>query len=146
MRTAITFGFVVGSAIAAYPRGSDLNDLQGRWRVIALAGEMAMPLHGIIGHGTITIVGDTMAMLGVGNADDAHDRFMFTLDTVPSPRHIDLVEVASAVREPWLGTYRLATDTLRLALPIEHGDGRSFRPLADDGPNTLGLILLREKR
>ena len=145
-KLAITFGFIIRSSSEVRQAAGDRDEFQGHWQVIALGGEMATALSGIVGHGTITVAGDTMSLRGVGNADDARDRFLFTLDTVPSPRHIDLVAVASSDGEAWTGSYRIAADTLELALPIEHGGGRSFRPRTFSDPNTLVLILRRDKR
>jgi uncharacterized protein (TIGR03067 family) len=123
----------------------DRDALQGGWRVAALGGDTATGLVGIIGKGTIVVTGDTVVMRDIGNGENVSSRYTFSLDTLPSPHRIDLVDGGSSGGSRWSGIYRIVADTLTLALPIEHWSDRPVPPADFGGPNTLVLILKREK-
>ncbi len=125
----------------------DREALQGVWRVAAvrqdIRGDTAAAAREMLAHGTIAFVGDTMTMQDIGSGRDSRVAYAFALDTTVSPCRIDLAGEGSSAGGEWRGIYRLAGDTLTLALPIEHWSDRPVRPAGFGGANTIALILVR---
>jgi uncharacterized protein (TIGR03067 family) len=128
----------------------DEEALRGTWQVVdargRVGGETATVLTGIVAHGSIAFVGNKMTMRSIGSGMDSSSTFAFTLDTLASPRHIDMVGEGSSEGNKWNGIYRISGDSLRIALPIEHFSDRPVRPVDFGGSNTIALILKRGRR
>jgi uncharacterized protein (TIGR03067 family) len=124
---------------------ADLDVLQGSWRVIdaraRMSNEPAMVMDGIVDRGTVQFIGNTITMRQLGNTDLAS--YSFTLDTIASPRRIRMIDSAAADGARWVGIYRVARDTLRLSLPVEHVSDRPMAPTSFNGPNTAAYTLVR---
>ena len=124
---------------------NDLEALQGTWRVVdaraRMSNEPAMIIDGLVDVGTVQFIGNTITMRQLGNADLAS--YAFTLDTLASPRRIRMIDTLAPDSAKWVGIYRVARDTLRLSLPIEHFSDRPVAPASFNAPNTAAYTLVR---
>lgn len=149
-RLAIACAMMTGVSAIAYPAAGDHDALQGSWQVVDARGrvgaETATVLTDIVAHGTIVFVGNKLTMRDVGGGEDSSSTFAFTLDTLASPRHIDLVGEGSSDGNKWNGIYRIDGDSLWIALPIEHFSDRPVRPVDFGGSNSMELLLKRRRR
>jgi uncharacterized protein (TIGR03067 family) len=141
---------VASAGLASAPgrglRASDVETLQGTWRVIdaraRMLNEPAMIIDGMVGRGTIIFTGHQVTMRELGDSDRA--TYEFTLDTMAVPRRIRLVDPTVADSGRWTGIYRIRGDTLRLSLPVEHYSARPIPPASFNGTNTVAYIFLRD--
>jgi uncharacterized protein (TIGR03067 family) len=134
-----------GAQTPTVSRTQDRDALQGTWRVIdaraRMSNEPAMIIDGLVDRGTVEFRGDTVILRQLGSGDRAV--YIFNLDTARRPRQIRLVDPTAADSGRWTGLYRVASDTLRLSLPIEHFSNRPVPPADFNAPNTAAYILTR---
>ena len=132
-------------ALGVFQGSTDLDALQGTWRVTdaraRMSNEPAMILDGDVGVGTVQFIADTVILRQLASTDLA--RFTFTLDTVSRPRRIRLVDGERPDSARWVGLYMVVGDTLRLSLPIEHFSDRPVAPTGFNAPNTVAYQLTR---
>jgi uncharacterized protein (TIGR03067 family) len=106
-----------------------------------MSNEPAMIIDGIVDRGTVEFSGDTITMRQLGHADLA--KYSFTLDTLAAPRRIRMFDATATDSARWVGIYRIARDTLRLSLPIEHFSDKPIPPASFNAPNTVAYTLIR---
>jgi uncharacterized protein (TIGR03067 family) len=139
----------IGISACAHASAGDQKALQGSWQVVdaraRLGSDTATALEDIAGHGTIIFVGNKVTLRDVGNGRDSSSTFAFTLDAAASPRRIDMIGEGPSQGNRWIGIYRIAGDSLQLALPIEHWTDRPVPPIDFGASNTMALILRRER-
>src|SRR5437868_15317832 len=94
----LLFALLLGAPIAAFQRQTDVDRLQGTWRVsdarARMSNEPAMIIDGMVDVGTIEFAGNKVIMRQLGNAD--LETYEFTLDTSASPRRIRLIDISVA--------------------------------------------------
>jgi len=127
--------------------GTDQDALQGSWRVTdaraRMSNEPAMNIDGLVDRGTIEFVGNKVTMRQLGNADLV--TYEFTLDTLASPRRLNLIDPTAPDSAKWTGIYRISGDTLRVSLPIEHYGDRPVPPASFNAPNTAAYTFRRDR-
>lgn len=148
-RAVITTGMsaaAMGLTSGLSQPASDLDRLQGTWRVVdaraRMSNEPAMIIDGMVGRGTVVFLGTQVTMRELGDSDRA--TYEFRLDTIAKPRRIHLVDPAVPDSARWAGIYRISGDTLRLSLPVEHHSDRPIAPASFNGPNTVAYIFRRD--
>ena len=131
-------------------RVGDEEALQGTWGVVRvqadIRGDTAAANAEIRAHGTVVVSDATITLRDIGSGPGTSLSFAFAVDTLVTPRRIDLADQTSPEKVVWGGIYQVNGDTLHLALPIEHWSDRLMRPASFGGTNTLALTLVRQTR